>query len=199
MSSKKPPIATSKKPPINWRHSKARLIIVSDLEQDLLPVDENVMSAEHAWEACYRDQEEFAKVPFPQFEERLKDHREQLAKRLARSDSEARALAQDRQLHPRQTHNHRGEPVFHLSTAKQLLRDDVKNKLHINNPDFQAMRPEYMMFKKSKFGDRIRQEVRRQKFLHYLELQRAKLEKRRRGKKNAKLCHTDKDAMDTSE
>jgi hypothetical protein len=38
----------------------------------------------------------------------------------------------------------------------------------------QASRPEYASFKRNKFKDRVHQEVRRQKFTNYLELQREK-------------------------
>jgi hypothetical protein len=50
--------------------------------------------------------------------------------RINQSERETQALAHDRLLYPRQTHNHRGEPVFDLSVAKQFLLDDVKDKKH---------------------------------------------------------------------
>jgi hypothetical protein len=160
---------------IDWRNSQAKSIIVDDLDEGLLPMDQNVMSAEEAWESCYRDMEEFAMVPFTQFKERLRDHRKQVKARYEQSEMEADALAHDRLLYPRQSHNHRGEPVFDLSIAKQFLCEDVKNKLHTTMlpSKLQGTRPEYKLFKPNKFKHRIYQEVRRQKFIFYLEQKRS--------------------------
>ena len=93
---------------------------------------------------------------------------------------EERALARDRLLYPRQTHNDRGEPLFDLSVAKLLLREDVKANRHVTMKpsEFQRTRTEYMPFKPSIFKHRIYQEVRRKKYLYYLELKRAEKLKR---------------------
>lgn len=162
--------------PTSWRNSKARLIVIFDLEEKNLAIDEKDMSAQDAWDQCYSLLPEFANVPFRQFEAHLKEHRTQLANRMENALSEERALDGDRLLHPRHTHNSRGEPVFDLSEAKQFLREDVANKLHttMSSSELQQSRAEYRGFKRHKFKDRIHQEVRRQKFLHYLDLERSK-------------------------
>jgi hypothetical protein len=54
-----------------WRHSKARLIILGDLEDGTLPADEREMSAAKAWESIYKHYVEFDKVLFTQFEKQL--------------------------------------------------------------------------------------------------------------------------------
>jgi hypothetical protein len=46
--------------------------------------------------------------------------------------------------------------------------------------DFQATRPEAMLFKPAKFKDCIYQEVKRKKYLYYLKLKRVQ-EKKKRG------------------
>jgi hypothetical protein len=160
----------------DWRNSKARMILISDLESTLLPLHDNEMSAEVAWNQVYKTMVEFENVPFDLFAARLKDHRKQVNARLATSLAEEQALAHDRRLYPRQTHNHRGEPVFDLSPAKEYLREDVKNKVHttMSSLAFQESRPEYRGFKRSKFRDRIPQEVKREKFVNYLDSQRSK-------------------------
>ena len=166
---------------INWRNSKARLIVVYDLEENNLTLDENEMSAQNVWDKCYSLLPDFSNVPFRQFEARLRDHRTQVAKRLENSLAEEHALAHDRKLHPRQTHNRRGEPIFNLTIAKQFLHEDVQNKLQtmMSSSELQQSRAEYQGFKRHKFKDRIHQEVRRQKFLHHLDLERSrKCEKR---------------------
>ena len=69
---------------------------------------------------------QFKEVIWSQFEVRLKAHRQQASGRLRQTIEEEQDLArEDRQLHPRQSHNHRGEPVFDLSPAKALLSEDT--------------------------------------------------------------------------
>lgn len=146
-----------------------------DLQEGILSLDENALSAEEAWDTCYKRIGEFASVAFSQFKARLKDHRSQVIALVNQSDLEARALTHDRQLYPRQTHNDRGEPVFDLSVAKLLLRKDVIANRHVTMKpyEFQNTRPEYMHFKPSIFKHRIYQEVRRKKYLYYLETKHA--------------------------
>ena len=148
---------------------------MQDLEDGVLPVDENACSAEDAFQ-IYRQYAQFAGIKFDQFKERLKGHREQLQKLHERSNLEAEALARDRQLYPRNTHNQRGEPVFDLSEAKYLLREDVKDKKHttVSAEALRQSRPQYRVFESEIFRRRIKQEVRRQKFVYYLSLKRAK-------------------------
>jgi hypothetical protein len=166
---------------IDWRGSKAKQIILEDLEEGILSLDEHKVSTKDAWEV-YRQLPEFVDVVFSQFQVRVNDHRKLVKKRSNQSETEMQALLHDRQLFPRQTHNHRGEPVFDFSVAKQLLREDVRDKKHTTMvpSELQRTRPEYMTFKPNKFKHRIYQEVRRQKFIFYLELKRDAEKLRRR-------------------
>ncbi len=161
---------------IDWKKSEAKKLILKDLEEGVLSLEVTEVSAEEAWEV-YRHMPEFVSdgVVFSQFKERLRDHRRQVKKLKISSARERQALDHDRQLYPRQHYNHRGEPVFDLHPAKMLLRDDVKNKRHTNMVPsvFQTTHLEYMVFKRNKFKHRIYQEVRRQKFIAYLEAKRA--------------------------
>jgi hypothetical protein len=166
---------------IDWRSSIAREILLSDLEDGILSTDEKDLSAEEAWEKCYRHFYEFRKVPFEQFKAKLKDHRNQVQRMINASAEEELALAHDRALHPQKTHNHRGEPVFDVSRAKLLLREDVKNKLHtvMTPSELRESRNEYKLFKLEKFKERIFQAIRLQKYLFYLEMKRAQARKKR--------------------
>jgi hypothetical protein len=87
---------------------------------------------------------------------------------------EEQDMIYDRQLYPRKTHNERGEPVFDMSPAKLLLREDVINHKHeaMTARELQDLRVEYWPFKHEKFYDRIRQEVRRKKLLHLIDIKR---------------------------
>jgi hypothetical protein len=161
---------------IDWRSSAARQILLEDLEPEGILFEKGHISPEQAWK-FYSTLPEFSRVVFTQFEARLKDHRTQVNKKSGASQRDVQALAHDMALYPRQGHNGRGEPVFDLSAAKPLLREDVRNNLHATMVPsvFQQTRQEYRVFKPHIFKHRIYQEVRRQKYLHYLELKRAKL------------------------
>ena len=95
---------------------------------------------------------------------------------MTRAALESEALAHDRGLFPRQTENHRGEPVFDLSAAKLLLRADVEEGKHLQMTpsQLQLYRVEYEPFDPRKFAHRIYQEVRRKKFINYLNQRRAR-------------------------
>ena len=153
------------------------------MDDGKLSLDENVVSAETAWE-MYRQHPTFIleRVVFSQFEKRLKDHRKQVEKKFSSLSGELEALAHDRLLFPRQTHNHRGEPVFDLSAAKPKLREDVAAKRHEGKTasEFRKTRPEYKGFKPDIFKGRISQEVRRQKCINHLEQDRLEKELQRK-------------------
>jgi hypothetical protein len=160
---------------IDWKASSAKQIILDDLENGVLPVNEEDCSAEDAW-TLYSKMAEFVPVVFSQFKERLRDHRKQCRQQITRADRESEMLAHDRQLFPRQMENHRGEPVFDLSAAKMLLRADVREGKHLTMTpsQLQQTRPAaYGPFDPRKFKHRIYQEVRREKFLNHLASKRA--------------------------
>jgi hypothetical protein len=173
-----PPQASKKNPDwIDWARSESRQIVLKDLDEGTLSLDENSTSAHAAWAARYQEHPKFVSegVCFSQFKVRLKEHRVQVSKRAKISSQEEAALVHDQLLYPRATHNSRGEPVFGLSLASLLLRQDVKEKKHegLMPSTFQRSRPEYMLFKPCIFNSRIYQEIRREKFVNHLELQRA--------------------------
>jgi hypothetical protein len=150
---------------------------MDDLISGVLPVDTNELSAEEAWEICYQHMVEFITpepVIFSQFKERLRDHRKQVGANVIRAGVESAALARDRLLFPRQIENNRGEPVFDLHPAKLLLRGDVTEGRHreMSPKQLQNSREEYQGFTAKKFKHRIYQEVRRQKFINYLNQRR---------------------------
>ena len=80
-------------------------------------------------------------------------------------------MVHDRQLHPRQLTNHRGELVFDLHPAKLLLCEDIKAGAHVEMvpSKFQQTRVEYKEFDPDIFRQRIYQEERYQKYQNWLE------------------------------
>ena len=153
----------------------ARKIILYDLENGILSLEENETSAAMAWK-FYSQLKEFQEVPESQFRERLKDHRKQIEKLQDRATEEEALFVRDRELHPRSTRNNRGELVFDLSEAKELLREDVSKKIHkkMTPSQLRASRDKYKSFSNSVFKQRIYQEVRYQKYLNYLNQKREK-------------------------
>ena len=106
-----------------------------------------------------------------------------------RSKIEYGWFEQYRELHPRQLRNERGELVFDLHAAKDLLRADVKagKQAPLVPSEFQGTRTEYEEFDADIFRQRIYQEERYQKYLNWLESKRTiKLEEYREKKKKEK-------------
>lgn len=162
---------------INWRASASRAIIIDDLVAGILPLSAEEMTAEVAWELCYKHLAEFVeeKVQFSQFKKRLQDHRKQIGKDIVRAQWDAAAVQHDTNLFPRKERNAKGELVFDMHPAKQVLRDDIRAGRHLTMTPaaLQATREEYRAFDKVKFRQRIYQEIRYQKFVNYLEIRRA--------------------------
>lgn len=161
---------------VDWKNHPAREILMEDLERGgwLFGMEED---ARVVFDTYKDKQEEFEDIHFDQFEVRYKEATKMAAKRRSRSAEEEEWLERDRLLHPRQSHNHQGEPVFDMDiAAKEQLRDDIKNKLHkqMTPMELWQYREVYAKYKLDKFRPRIYQEIRRVKMLNWLEKQRKK-------------------------
>lgn len=156
---------------VDWRKSKARRIILIDLERGNLKMDEEDQSTAEAWNTLYKGLAEFENVPFEQFKTKLADHRAQAKDSYFTSLRDEQALMHDRAIYPRSKVNHRGEKVFDMSPAKQLLKQDVKAGLHKikNYHELRAFRPAYQEFPHRVFSGHVRQEIKFQKYAHFLE------------------------------
>jgi hypothetical protein len=162
---------------IDWKKSAAREILLEDLEPPkgwLYGVDN--LDAKHVYDYYkVKYKEIFELVPFAQFKTRYHEAIKIAAKRRARSAEEEAMLNHDRGLHPRQTHNHRGEPVFDMDVeAKAQLSEDVQNNLHnrLTPMELWKSREVYSKYQLKIFRHRIYQYKKRVKFLNWLEKQR---------------------------
>lgn len=171
---------------IDWPNSESRAIILDDLENGIISLD-GTDTAEELFYGMYQFTPEFIaeKVLFKQFRDRLKDHRAQITRRRESEAWEASALAHDRQMRPIKTHNARGEKVFYWTEAADLLKKDVAQLMSKNikftASQIQAVRPSYYgEFKLAFFDRRVRQAVRRQRYINYLNDKRLEEEKVRR-------------------
>jgi hypothetical protein len=160
---------------IDWRSSAARAILLRDLEPGGLLVGMDHETAENVF-AYYKGKPGFEQVVLSQFKARLSDHRKQASRDRKYAERDSEACRVDRLVHPRNTKNPRGQLVFDIHPAKRLLRMDIANGMHktMSPSELQATRPAYGEFEPKIFTHRIYQEVRRTKFLHWLELQRNK-------------------------
>ena len=173
---------------IKWKTSVAREIILTDLEEGRLALYENELPAREAWDTIYCHLHEFRNVPFEQFKKQLEAHRKQALKKTKKAFNEEISFIHDRSLHPRPLANKRGEPSFDGTPAQELLREDVRNKLHevMTPSQLQASQPEYKVYKPAIFKQRIYQEEKYQKFVFLLELKQMKKLKEREVKKAEK-------------
>ena len=60
-----------------WTHHPARAIIRKDLEDGKLPLKEDEMSAEVAFQQFYQENAIIQEIGFKKFKTKLKDHRKQ--------------------------------------------------------------------------------------------------------------------------
>jgi hypothetical protein len=162
---------------IDWKKSAAREILLEDLEPPkgwLYGVDN--LDAKLVYDYYkHRHEEIFELVPFAQFKTRYHEAIKIASKRRSRSAEEEAMLNHDRGLHPRQTHNHRGEPVFDMDVmAKAQLSEDIQNNLHkrLTPMELWQSREVYSKYQLKIFRHRIYQYTKRVKFLNWLEKQR---------------------------
>ena len=165
---------------VDWAKCPAWEVILDDLRPGGPLYQRNNIPAEEIF-PWYKKLPAFETVVFSQFKERLKDHQNASEKDIHRAMQEEQYLVHNQALYPRETQNARGEVVFDMSPAKALLRADIKNDVHLTTHktagQLQNSRDEYKVFKKRIFYERIRQEIKRNKYFHYLEVKREKLRK----------------------
>jgi len=173
---------------IDWKHSEPKYRIIADLENGIIDLEESVHPTDLCWD-FYENEPEFRHVVFDQFAARLKDHRAQVAKDNKRTALAKKAFDNYRKLHPENTHNRFGEPLWDTHPAKELLKDDIKNKKHVGKTPRQLRRTrrEYKAFKLRVFRNHIYQEIRLIRFKNYLNNKRDEKEanNRERWKKQA--------------
>ena len=143
-----------------------------DLMDGALPTEEELLPADWAW-AVYRHQPEFLleKIEYNHFQKKLKDNREQVAKKKAESARQMEAYRRDLDLYPVKQYKKDGRPVFSQHPAHELLQTNVKEGVHeIMDPfKFKMSREEYKKpWYPKEFRDRMHQEVRAQKFNLYV-------------------------------
>lgn len=100
------------------------------------------------------------------FASRLESMREIVKKGKEKAQEDADALEADRLRHPRPTHNHRGEPEWNESDAKECLESDMDAGLHrtLSPEDLWKSRAQYQDFRLETFRGHIHQEEQTRKW-----------------------------------
>jgi hypothetical protein len=181
---------------VKWRNHPAREVILQDLNHggwlyDALKQDEAFNLATVFAICNHKHPEIFNETDFSQFKERMEDCTTKNKERRDRSKMEHAWMSHDRELHPRQLKNHRGELVFDLHPAKLLLREDIKAGAHAEMvpSQFQGTRAEHEEFDRDIFRHRMHQEERYQKHWNWLDDKRTekrRVHKEQQEKKKAK-------------
>lgn len=143
-----------------WRHKNpARIQMKWDVAEGIITADMDFATAKTK-RALY------GKMTDDQFKSRLVGMRKIVEKALERAAEDEAALEADLILRPRKTTNHRGEPEWHSSDAKSLLRTDMDAKLHekMSPMELWETRDEYKKFWLSTFRGHIYQEVQTRKW-----------------------------------
>ena len=160
---------------IAWRNSSPREVLLEDLLPGGILFGKDHVSARECWE-FYKSQPGFEVVTYNQFRDRLRDHRKQVSTSYIKSQEEERALTHDRRLFPHQKVNNRGKVVLDMLPARDLLREDITNNRHVGKTpsQFQKTRVEYEALNPKIFSRAVYQQIRRRKFVNYLNSKREK-------------------------
>jgi len=169
-----------------WQHCYARELLVRDLLSGAIPIDSESMKPSDAY--LQRPEYVESDPEYRLFSSRLRALRKQLTERHDLAAADSAALAHDRQIHPKKTHNYRGEPRWEGSEAERLLREDMDEGKHetMKPMKLYQSRPEYKQhcFTVDVFRGHIHQEVRHRKFMNYLEYKQEKDKKKEQQKRD---------------
>ena len=149
-----------------WQNSKAKKLLEKDLISGAIPLDRSDMEPSDV----YLQRPEFADIEYGRFRARLLALRNQIKEKNDHAASDSASLTRDRHIHPKASHNHRGEPRWEGSETERLLRLDMDEGKHENMKpiDLYQTREEYYdNFPLKVFRKHIDQEKRRRKFLAY--------------------------------
>lgn len=155
---------------------------MEDLENGVIPLEDDVITAEIAWDTIYRHVPEIIeeKVVYEQFGPALKRHRSAVGKKQRHFKVQMDALEHDTQFMHHDTHDRRGVKKFHGTHAHELLKQDIRDEKHIEMgaEGLYWWREEYWdedeTWDLAFFKRRVRQEAATQKFNHFMEIKRVK-------------------------
>jgi hypothetical protein len=157
---------------IEWKNSEGKALLLRKIEEGTIPetMAPQEVFARYAHLPAFAMLEKNAKKDFTRRLLSLRKSISLVGENLANAERyaarDAAALAHDRQIYPEQTHNDRGERLFHNSPARLLLREDIDaGKYEKGKPQkLHETREEYQEFSPKKFRKRIHQEIQTKKW-----------------------------------
>jgi hypothetical protein len=149
-----------------WRKSKAKQLLCEFLMDGTVPMkDDGKMSIED----IYLLDPEFAKFDFEKFKDRLNRLRAKITELDSRANDDLEAFRNFKKNHKPSLFSHKGYSQWQGSTAQELLWDDLDGYLKdpsMKPKDLWLKRKEYNEeFPLDAFRDKIKQEIRTQKYL----------------------------------
>lgn len=150
---------------VPWSKTEARKLLYKDLTDGTIPLDTNDMAPQ----VVYLQRPEYSDIEYERFRDRLCDMRKHIQESRDHAASDDAALAHDRAIFPKKSHDIRGVPRWEGSQAEAFLRLDVKQGMNkaLKPKDLYMMRSEYQQFPLTVFRKHIEQEVRRVKYIAY--------------------------------
>ena len=186
----------AKKKDVSWQRSYAKELLRKDLIDGTVPLTYDKKEGDLTAKEIYNMRPEYVPFGAKTFGARLGRLRKVIKNDQKRADSDLEAYNNYKTNHKVVTLTFQGLPVWDLSTAQELLRQDMDQDLHITGKDkafktiekFFQSRPEYKPFGQDVFRKHIHQEKRLRKHLY--------TEKRRRAIKQGRIAKGDSDSDD---
>lgn len=163
-----------KEPRIKWKDSRAKRILYEMLMEGIVPVreedeDNPVMSIKE----IYMLHEDFALYDASKFNERLQRLRNKIIDLDNRASDDLKAFENYKKNHEPAKRSHKGYIQWQGSCAQELLWEDLEGYLKdgaMKPKDLWMSRPEYRdEFPLDAFRDKIKQEIRTDKYIRTLE------------------------------
>lgn len=163
---------------VDWKNSAAKQFIKELFKSKTIPLDYSAtIGAKQVWDLHCKNDPAFVGMNYNDtFKRRLKSVCDDHARKDERADKDLEAYLNYQKLHPRPTHNARGEPQWDGSKAQEWLKHDVTAGTHLeyeNKPSqLRLTRPEYQLFGVDTFRAHLHQELRLRKYYNYRDKKR---------------------------
>jgi hypothetical protein len=158
-------------PSIPWKKSKARRLLYEDIMASVIPLEAKGVDGNTTMElkVIYEMRPEYSEYIYEKFSERLSSVRSTIKDHDVRAEEDERHILAYARNHPASSFSHKGYIQWEGSEAKELLKKDLKAKLHetLGKEELYHKRCEYYKnFSYETFRKKIYQEVRTAKYLH---------------------------------
>jgi hypothetical protein len=160
-----------KEPKVKWKKSKARRLLYKDIVDGEVPMDATGTDGQSTMQLSdiYLMHHEYAEYGYEKFSSRLSSLRKIIKDAENRAQADQEAFENYKNNHPVSLYSHKGYIQWQGSEARELLLQDMEDKLHetLGKKELYGSRREYYKeFPLSVFRDKIYQEQRTAKYVH---------------------------------